>query len=63
MKTTANQKKIIEAIRNNPYVTQEELANIVGITRKSIISNMKKLQENGLIKRIGADKNGNWQIV
>ena len=62
-KVTGNQKKILEAIRKNSSITQEELAEIVGITRKSIISNMKKLQENGLIKRIGADKNGYWQII
>ena len=24
---------------------------------------MKKLQENGLIKRVGADKNGYWQVM
>lgn len=62
-KVTVNQKKILKAIENNPHITQEELANIIGITRKSIITNMKKLQENGFIKRIGADKNGYWQIM
>ena len=62
-KVTVNQKKILEAIENNPNITQEELAEIVGITRKSIIANMKQLQENGFIKRIGADKNGYWQII
>ena len=62
VKVTANQQKIIDAIKANPYVTQEELADIVGIARKNIIVNMKKLQENGLIKRIGADKNGHWQV-
>ena len=63
LKVTANQQKIIEALESNPYVTQEELSNIVGITRKSIIANMKKLKENGLIKHIGADKNGYWQVI
>lgn len=62
-KVTVNQEKIITAIKNNPNITQEELAEIVGVTRKSIIANMKKLQENGLIKRIGADKNGYWQTI
>ena len=62
VKVTANQKRIIDAIESNPYVTQEELANIVGIARKNIIANMRKLQENGLIKRIGADKNGYWEL-
>ena len=62
-KVTVNQKKIIEAIKENPNITQEKLAEIVGISRKSIIANMKHLQENGFIKRIGADKNGYWQII
>ena len=62
-KVTVNQDKILKAIEKNPNITQEELAEIIGITRKSIISNMKKLQENGLIKRIGADKNGYWQVI
>ena len=61
-KVTVNQKKIIEAIKENPNITQEKLAE-VGISRKSIIANMKHLQENGFIKRIGADKNGYWQVV
>ena len=63
VKVTLNQKKILEVIKNNPQITQEELANVIGLTRKSINSNMKKLQENGLLKRIGADKNGYWQVT
>lgn len=62
IKVTINQQKIIDAIKSNPHITQEELADIIGITKKSITANMKKLQENGLIKRIGANKNGYWQI-
>lgn len=62
VKVTENQKKIMDAIKENPFVTQDELVGIVGIARKNIISNMKRLQENGFIKRIGADKNGYWQV-
>ena len=62
IKVTINQQKIIDAIKTNPYVTQEELADIIGITKKSITANMKKLQNGGLIKRIGANKNGHWQV-
>ena len=62
-KITVNQQKIIDSIKNNPYITQEELAEIIGIARLNIIKNMKKLQEQNIIKRIGANKNGYWQIV
>ena len=62
VKLTVNQKKILEEIKKNPFATQEELAKIVGITRKSINENMKKLQIQKIIERIGADKNGHWKI-
>ena len=61
-KVTVNQQKILNLIKENPFITQEELSKNIGIARKSIISNMKKLQDVGFIKRIGADKNGYWQV-
>jgi len=63
VKITLNQKKIIREIEKNPYITQAELAEAVGIARLNIIKNMKKLQEQNILKRIGADKNGYWQIA
>ena len=63
VKITANQKKILAAVKQNPFVTQEELSEIVGIAKLNIIKNMKKLQENGLLRRVGADKNGHWEII
>lgn len=62
-KVTVNQKKILDMIKENPFVTQEELSQIIGLSRKSIIQNMKKMQEIGLIKRVGADKNGHWEVT
>jgi predicted HTH transcriptional regulator len=61
-KVTANQKKIIECLRTNPYITMDELSEKVGISRKSIAANIKKLKTLGYISRIGADKNGYWQV-
>lgn len=61
-KVTVNQCKILEALPHNPHATQAELAVIVGITRKSIIANMKRLQDQGLIRRKGSDKNGLWLV-
>jgi Fic family protein len=63
VKVTVNQQKIINALKDNPFVTQKELATIVGITEKSVKSNMKKLQQNNIIRRIGADKNGHWELI
>ena len=60
-KLSNNQNKILEEIRKNPFITQSELSELVGITRKAIIQNMKKLQDAGLIERVGSDKSGKWE--
>ena len=44
-KVTVNQQKILDVIKNKPFITQEELASIVGIARKNIISNMKRVNK------------------
>ena len=62
VKVTVNQKKILEAVKKNPYVTLDNLSEKIGISRKSIAANVKKLQEAGMLKRQGANKNGYWEV-
>ena len=62
-KVTVNQQKILEAIKNNPFITQDELSKVIGLSRKSIIQNMNKMKDKGLIKRVGTSKNGHWRIL
>lgn len=62
-KVTETQQKIIEAIKSNPYLTQTELADIIGVSRMHINKNMAKLQNMGLIRRVGPDKGGHWEVV
>ncbi|WP_298503060.1 winged helix-turn-helix transcriptional regulator [uncultured Methanobrevibacter sp.] len=57
------QRLIISAITENPYITQSELAKILGISLVHVNKNMKKLQEKGLVRRIGPDKGGHWEVV
>lgn len=61
-KLNSNQQKILESIKENPHITQQELSEKLGITTANVNINMKKLQQNGIIKRIGADKNGRWEL-
>lgn len=60
---SAYQRKILEEMRNNPFITQKELANIVGITDKNIRNNISKLKDKGLVKRIGPDNGGHWKVL
>ena len=56
-------ERILDAIKNNPKITQNELAEIAGLTRRGIEWNLAKLKEKGIIKRIGPAKGGYWEVV
>lgn len=57
------QKSILELIMDKPNITQEELGKLLGVTLKTISRNFKILIENNYVKRVGANKNGYWQII
>jgi predicted HTH transcriptional regulator len=55
-------EKIMEAITNNSLITQAELAEMTGLTRRGIEYNLSKLKALGLIERVGPDKGGYWKV-
>ena len=55
--------KIIDQISNNPRATMTELANLTGYSRRWVAQTIKLLQEQNIIKRIGSDKSGHWEII
>lgn len=57
------QIEIIELITNNNKITQNEMASIIGVSVRTIKRNFKILIDNSVIKRIGSDKAGYWQIL
>lgn len=57
------QAAIIAIVSDNPYITQSELASRLGISLVHVNKNMKKLQGLGVIRRVGPDKGGHWEIL
>lgn len=57
------QKSILKLVMDKPSITQDELGKILGVTIKTISRNFKFLIENNYVKRMGANKNGYWQII
>ena len=55
--------KILEQIQNNPQSTLIELAKQTGYSRSWVAETMKRLQEQGIIKRVGSDRSGYWEII
>ncbi|HBB13083.1 MAG TPA: hypothetical protein DCZ76_02275 [Treponema sp.] len=60
---TVVQQDIITAIKQNQFVSQTEIAKELSLARETVNRNMKKMQEQGIIQRIGADKNGHWKVI
>jgi len=56
-------EKIILAMKKNPKITQKELETITGLKRRGIEWNIKKLKEEGIIKRVGPAKGGHWEVI
>lgn len=63
VKLTQTQKDILNLIKENPCITQNEIASKLNIARETVNRNMKKLQQEKIIQRLGADKNGSWKIL
>ena len=61
-KVNERQKLIISAVSENPHITQSELAQMLKII-VHVNKNLKKLQEQGIIRRVGPDKGGHWEVV
>jgi len=55
--------KILEAIKSNDQITIPELAEIIGVTTRSIERNIQNLQQEGKLVRIGPAKGGHWKII
>ena len=57
------EKKVIELLIENPSITSVELAEIIGVTKRTIERTFKSLQEKKMIERIGSKRDGNWIVV
>ena len=57
------QQKILNLIKRNPNITTQEMSDLIGIDRSNVWRNMKMMQQQGIIRRVGPDKGGHWEII
>ena len=62
-KSSEKNQAIISAIRLNPKVTAAEIAMKLGVSSRAVEKRIKTLRENGVIRRIGGDKGGYWEVL
>ena len=54
---------ILRLIREDAQISSIKMAERIGINRSAISKHLKKLQEDGIIRRKGPDKGGKWEII
>lgn len=54
---------IVKAMQNNSNISYNEIAQIIEKDRTTVMRNIQKLKELGIIKRIGSDKTGYWEVI
>jgi ATP-dependent DNA helicase RecG len=55
-------EKVLRLVRENSTISTKELAAALGITRSGVEWQIKKPKSEGLLKRIGPDKGGHWEV-
>ena len=55
--------KIISLMKEDPRITIPELAEQVSLSVKGIQWNIRKLKREGLLRRVGPDKGGRWEVL
>ena len=62
-KTQKGHEKILALIEDNPQISIPALANECGISVKSMRLRLDKLKAKNIIRRIGPNKGGYWQVL
>lgn len=56
------EKKVVKLILKNPEITQDKMAELMGMSKNGIRYVMNKLKNKGILVREGATKKGKWSI-
>ena len=58
-----NQKMILELIKRESSISKKAMAQAIGISTTAIDKNLTKLKQKGILRRVGPDKGGHWEVV
>ena len=57
-----NQQAMLQLIKVNPYITANKISIQIGISQRKVQLNISKLKAMNILKRVGPDKGGYWEI-
>ena len=60
---TKRQIEILILIKENPKISRRELSEKLSINPSAVQKHLKKLKEKRVLRRIGPDRGGYWEVV
>ncbi|MEI6424275.1 MAG: ATP-binding protein, partial [Lentisphaerota bacterium] len=55
-------EKIMAVIREHPAASAQQIADIVGLSARAVEKHLSNLKVKGVLKRVGPDKGGRWEL-
>lgn len=56
-------KSVSRLMCEKPESTLDEIAATIGVTRRTVEKQVKKLKEAGIVVRVGSNKSGVWKVT
>lgn len=60
---TVSEQRILGLIATRPAITIAQVADRFMLNRRTVERNLKSLQAQGRLARVGATKSGYWQVI
>ncbi len=61
--SSSKESKTLSLIKDNPYITTNELSNKLGVSLRTVKSVVKKLEESKKITRVNGKRYGYWKLI
>ena len=55
--------RILSILQTNKFATYDDIAKQLDIERTTVWRNLDTLKKEGIVKRIGGNKNGHWEVL
>lgn len=59
---TESEKNILDIMIANPNITQVQISQHLGVTKRTVIRMINNLKGKKIITRYGSNRNGYWQV-
>jgi ATP-dependent DNA helicase RecG len=60
---SAIQVQLLDFIHSNPAISYDELAEMTQKDRTTVMRNIGKLKDVGILRRVGSKKTGHWEVI